>query len=254
VKSKSAGFTLIELLVVIAIIAILAAILFPVFLSAKKAAKGATCRSNLQQLGKAMQMYQDDWSGRVPNLSGDTVWGVPKGNGCVGWCENLFRYHKKIDLYRCPSRDVNFAYSMNEALDYIMTPRNPSQILCIGEAPGCGIGDPRFANPANRNGTDMSTGKGGGQNDGWRSNTNGGKLIEGDSIVEHQNTPAKNTTTKSGRYDDAHWIFWPGPHGATNILFLDGHVKAYSDWSFGAMTFGWQYTRYASSPKTPLLQ
>jgi len=60
------GFTLIELLVVIAIIAILAAILFPVFAQAKEAAKRTSCMSNSNQLGKAVAMYQGDNDDRVP--------------------------------------------------------------------------------------------------------------------------------------------------------------------------------------------
>ncbi len=59
------GFTLIELLVVIAIIAILAAILFPVFISAKEKARQAKCISNLSQISKAWLMYADDNSGRA---------------------------------------------------------------------------------------------------------------------------------------------------------------------------------------------
>lgn len=55
------GFTLIELLVVIAIIAILAAILFPVFARAREAARATTCRSNLKQLGTAASMYEQDY-------------------------------------------------------------------------------------------------------------------------------------------------------------------------------------------------
>ncbi len=64
-RKPSTGFTLIELLVVIAIIAILAAILFPVFAQAKNAAKGAACISNMHQLGIASQLYIAD---------GDDIW------------------------------------------------------------------------------------------------------------------------------------------------------------------------------------
>src|SRR5579871_6638620 len=63
---KRRGFTLIELLVVIAIIAILAAILFPVFAQAREKARQATCLSNLKQLGLAFLMYASDYDGNFP--------------------------------------------------------------------------------------------------------------------------------------------------------------------------------------------
>jgi prepilin-type N-terminal cleavage/methylation domain-containing protein len=66
-KRFSAGFTLIELLVVIAIIAILAAILFPVFARARESARRAGCLSNLKQLGTAFQMYTQDYDETFPS-------------------------------------------------------------------------------------------------------------------------------------------------------------------------------------------
>ncbi len=67
---RQRGFTLIELLVVIAIIAILAAILFPVFAQARESARRTSCLSNLKQLGTAFQMYQQDYDGRFHKAAG----------------------------------------------------------------------------------------------------------------------------------------------------------------------------------------
>lgn len=87
VKSNNDGFTLIELLVVIAVIAILAAILFPIFARAKEAGRTATCSSNLQQLGRAFSLYRQDNDGLMPlNLttSGALSNEVPLGGSATG--------------------------------------------------------------------------------------------------------------------------------------------------------------------------
>lgn len=88
-KSRRGGFTLIELLVVIAIIAILAAILFPVFAKAREKARQASCMSNLKQMGNAYAMYKADYDSvavyyrMCPDRAGDPFCktaGVPSGN------------------------------------------------------------------------------------------------------------------------------------------------------------------------------
>jgi len=83
---KRRGFTLIELLVVIAIIAILAAILFPVFAKAREKARQTTCLSNLKQAGTGVAQYCQDWDGRLPDVIqyGSTGSGVIATNWWAG--------------------------------------------------------------------------------------------------------------------------------------------------------------------------
>lgn len=92
------AFTLIELLVVIAIIAILAAILFPVFVTAKENAKLASCTSNMNQVGKALAMYLDNYNGVYPAAE---IW--PSGtiyNGvCKMWGATLNPYVKNYKIW-----------------------------------------------------------------------------------------------------------------------------------------------------------
>jgi prepilin-type N-terminal cleavage/methylation domain-containing protein/prepilin-type processing-associated H-X9-DG protein len=124
---RRAGFTLIELLVVIAIIAILAAILFPVFARAREAARATSCRSNLRQLGTAVQMYVQDyarsyfqhwylaqplvyWFGRVDNGTNPPT--VYRQEGL------LFPYMKSFDLQRCPSFTGQPAYAGTATAGY----------------------------------------------------------------------------------------------------------------------------------------
>lgn len=79
---KNYGFTLIELLVVIAIIAILAAILFPVFANAKEKARVTTCVDNLKNLSQALKMYADDNGGKMPK----TYNWLPHFSALKDWC------------------------------------------------------------------------------------------------------------------------------------------------------------------------
>jgi prepilin-type N-terminal cleavage/methylation domain-containing protein len=93
------GFTLIELLVVIAIIAILAAILFPVFAQAKAAAKKTQALSNIKQLGLANMMYMGDFDDRFCYAVGNAWWGETDGN----WVMNTQPYVKTYGLLLDPT-------------------------------------------------------------------------------------------------------------------------------------------------------
>ena len=93
-KRSRNAFTLIELLVVIAIIAILAAILFPVFAQAKAAAKKTADLSNMSQIGKSIMLYANDWDDRsmVTDHESGYLWYTP-----------LFSYVKSNDVFRTPA-------------------------------------------------------------------------------------------------------------------------------------------------------
>lgn len=122
------AFTLIELLVVIAIIAILAAILFPVFAQAREKARQAACLSNDKQLGLAFLQYNQDYDEMMPN--GTTA-------GGTGWAGQIYPYVKSIDVYTCPNDDtkqgINFkvcSYCLNANLN---APGNTPTPLPVGQ-------------------------------------------------------------------------------------------------------------------------
>jgi prepilin-type N-terminal cleavage/methylation domain-containing protein/prepilin-type processing-associated H-X9-DG protein len=102
------GFTLIELLVVIAIIAILAAILFPVFARARENARRSSCQSNLKQIGLAVHQYSQDYDGCYPtSLRDDPAspfpYYSPGGNIVLSYYDLLQPYVKNDQVFVCPS-------------------------------------------------------------------------------------------------------------------------------------------------------
>ena len=95
------AFTLIELLVVVAIIAILAAILFPVFGRARENARRASCQSNMKQIGLGLQMYIQDYDGRVPICNDNSTPTADDDDGY--WWVTLYKYTKNDQIFVCPS-------------------------------------------------------------------------------------------------------------------------------------------------------
>lgn len=130
-RLKARGFTLIELLVVIAIIAILAAILFPVFARAREAARKSSCQSNLNQLGKGFLMYVQDYDEMFPQ-----VWsGNPNIANNLNWGPAIHPYIKNQQVYRCPSDRLSASlvacsYNANNWLDR----RSDAAILAHADA------------------------------------------------------------------------------------------------------------------------
>ena len=202
--SSRKAFTLIELLVVIAIIAILAAILFPVFAQAKAAAKKTQCLSNTKQLGTAFYMYAGDNDDMTMNMgSGD-------------FANRLYPYVKNSDLFLCPDR---LDTDGTEAVDGV---NETKRSLGYGYNWG----------PIQRRGGGMVQGQQ------YVNGVSGEKYIPGISLTSI--TSPAEMVAFGDSYDTpritATWTFllctWTGDHnsqlrhgGGFNFAFADGHAK-----------------------------
>jgi prepilin-type N-terminal cleavage/methylation domain-containing protein/prepilin-type processing-associated H-X9-DG protein len=122
--NKRTAFTLIELLVVIAIIAILAAILFPVFAQAREKARAISCLSNEKQLGLAFMQYTQDYDEHYP--CGNYV---PGGHYGQGWGGQIYAYVKSVHVFTCPDD----ASVLNPAWTSATSPVSYMYNLNVGE-------------------------------------------------------------------------------------------------------------------------
>ncbi len=135
---KRRGFTLIELLVVIAIIAILAAILFPVFARAREKARQTSCLSNLKQLGTALQMYVQDYDGMTPpHNDGENMAADNPGRFVI----RLLPYIKNEQILGCPSDQGWTMPSKSATGRWSSYPVNSSEVPMKSDA--------QFLDPAN---------------------------------------------------------------------------------------------------------
>ncbi len=220
------GFTLIELLVVIAIIAILAAILFPVFGRARENARRTSCLSNLKQIGLGLTQYTQDYDEAFPARAID---GLPwKG---VGWAGNLGPYLKSAQIFKCPSDTAPNGTGSNVAVSYAMNfhlvnqgnlpaVQYPAQEIFLSEVTGpqANVTDSRETGSVILSPIDL------GDNLVWTTDGVGWACCGGASQpVQYRRGPGvkHGSATLADPTND-----WPGRHlEGANYAYADGHAK-----------------------------
>ena len=245
------GFTLIELLVVIAIIAILAAILFPVFAQAREKARAATCLSNMKQVALAFQLYADDYDETYPR-SVSTPAGAIMNDNPAAMIQILNPYVKNIRIFACPSvtkENELYASSSHQYHVYYTTPssnylwngiifedadsegrvtvvktmatlNNSSNLIACIEGNFAPIWE-RLCYMANWYGY-------------WANDYNGSYGGQGNTY-------------------NAFWIWGAKHNGGTNCSFMDGHAKYYKVTALSTDMFGFTHsdgsvTKYGDNP------
>jgi prepilin-type N-terminal cleavage/methylation domain-containing protein/prepilin-type processing-associated H-X9-DG protein len=151
-RNGKRAFTLIELLVVIAIIAILAAILFPVFAKAREKARQTSCASNEKQIGVAIIQYTQDYDEVYP-LVGDGE------GGEYTWAQEIFSYVKSTAVFACPDNTASIAFNngtgtvmgdnFGNSTTYQQTPVSYGMNFEIGDPNEWGAGWGNPARPTN---------------------------------------------------------------------------------------------------------
>lgn len=244
-KSKN-GFTLIELLIVVAIIALLAAILFPVFARAREKARQAACQSNLKQIGLGLLMYAEDYDGRLPFAYHDDS----PGQNDSSWRMDILPYVKNTQLFSCPSNQANKlaaresrgfrrSYGVTASTASLVVAGGSSSqfvIMNIGGIPSRPTLPYRLQDISNPTQMIAVT-----------------ESIDQDAHLDVTNLGGASTW--KGNCDRfAVNSFWAGHFGRANYLLLDGHVKSMTAYQTGFPVNMWypnQTTPAPSAGATP---
>ena len=230
------GFTLIELLVVVAIIALLAAILFPVFGRARENARRSSCQSNLKQIGLGITQYSQDYDEKMVPLRwyyNNTL--NPTKHSVMPWPSMVQPYVKSAQVFQCPSNSVASAFRMSGTNRSLLG--STAGIETPNGIPGSYVGNGGTYTGTSNSGPGDFTGSRplqslATQDDATPINpvslsslVNPSKTI---TVAEYASTTiAPIDLDRSGTVCDAagnNCLF--GHLGMTNMLFADGHVKA----------------------------
>jgi len=263
---KRSGFTLIELLVVIAIIAILAAILFPVFAKVREKARQTACLSNEKQIGLAILQYSQDYDEKMPSgAPGDVDAAIASGRGAgSGWAGGVSPYIKSIGVFHCPDDPtvasgttsgftwyaVSYGFNLYLATLSQAGVNFPSSTVMCSEVQGAGVyleypdegisevpGAFLALSPATTGYSVNGCGVGCGGTDispGYDIISGATKAASGATVITgFANSNAENST---GGTEARHAVGAVPYAGQSNYLMQDGHAKFIH---FGNVSSGW---------------
>ncbi|BCM89269.1 hypothetical protein IAD21_01114 [Abditibacteriota bacterium] len=228
-EKANRGFTLIELLVVIAIIAILAAILFPVFARARENARKSSCQSNLKQIGLGVMQYTQDYDEKLPAR---VYFTLPNQNS---WRTVIQPYVKSTQLFACPSNTGNnlSTWGSGASPEGNSTPDIPRSYSLNAEPNNIG-GTP----PSDNAGISASLAAVGSVSQ---------VILVGESATIWKWPEMYMNAGSGASFADN---MFTGHLGQANFLFVDGHVKSLKPLATGTPVNMWTIEDNDATPTT----